>query len=166
VRNIKKDQEEIILKLKHNHINLRFSFLGILIIISIFLLTACGNNGTTSTGSSSAKSSTATPAQDPNHISLAKMIGNPTAKTTSGTNFQVTGQVQNLDTKQHDIHLQAALKNASGQIVGTATGLADNVPGGETDSYTLTGALTQPTWSNVSVVITKVTENVDGTGSD
>ncbi len=94
------------------------------------------------------------------------MIGTPTAKITSGTNFQVTGQVQNLDTKQHDIHLQVTLKNASGQIVGTATGLADNVPGGETDSYTLTGALTQPTWSTVSVVITKVTENVNGTGSD
>ena len=154
------------MKLKHNHINLRFSFLGILIIISIFLLTACGNNGTTSTGSSSASSSTATPAHDPNHISLAKMIGTPTAKITSGTNFQVTGQVQNLDTKQHDIHLQATLKNASGQIIGTATGLADNVHGGETDSYTLTGALTQPAWSTVSVVITKVTENVDGTGSD
>ena len=163
------DQEEIVLKLKHNHINLRLSFLGIFIIISIFLLTACGSNGTSSTsstGSSSAKSSTATPAQDPNHISLAKMIGTPTAKITSGTNFQVTGQVQNLDTKQHDIHLQVTLKNASGQIVGTATGLADNVPGGETDSYTLTGALTQPTWSTVSVVITKVTENVNGTGSD
>jgi len=163
------DQEEIVLKLKHNHINLRLSFLGIFIIISIFLLTACGSNGnssTSSTGSSSAKSRTATPDQDPNHISLAKMIGNPTAKTTSGTNFQVTGQVQNLDTKQHDIQLQATLKDASGQVVGTATGLADNVHGGETDSYTLTGALTQPAWSTVSVVITKVTENVNGTGSD
>ena len=160
-----KDLEEIILKLKYNNINLRFSFPGVLIIISMFLLVACGNNSTGS-GTGSASSSTATPAQDPNHISLAKMVGTPTAKITSGTNIQVTGQVQNLDTKQHDIHLQATLTNASGQVVGTATGLADNVPGGETDSYTLTGTLTQPTWSTVSVVITKVTENVDGQGSD
>jgi hypothetical protein len=158
-----KDLEEIILKLKYNNINLRFSFPGVLIIVSMFLLVACGNN---STGTGSASSSTATPAQDPNHISLAKMIGTPTAKITSGTNIQVTGQVQNLDTKQHDIHLKATLTNASGQVVGTATGLADNVPGGETDSYMLTGTLTQPTWSTVSVVITKVTENVDGQGSD
>ncbi len=153
--------------LKYNN-NLRLSLLGMLIIVSLFLLVACGNDGSSSTNtgsSSTTKSSTATPA-DPNHISLAKMIGTPTAKITSGTNFEVTGQVQNLDTKQHDIHLQATLKNASGQIVGTATGLADNVPGGETDTYTLNGTLTQPTWSTVSVVITKVTENVDGQGSD
>lgn len=160
-----KDLEEIILKLKYNNINLRFSFPRVLIIISMFLLVACGNNSTGS-GTGSASSSTATPAQDPNHISLAKMVGTPTAKITSGTNIQVTGQVQNLDTKQHDIHLHATLTNASGQVVGTATGLADNVPGGETDSYMLTGTLTQPTWSTVSVVITKVTENVDGQGSD
>lgn len=163
------DQEEINLQLKYYNIGLRFSFLGVIIIVSMFLLAACGSNSsgsTSSTGSSSARSSTATPAQDPNHIALAKMIGTPTAKITSGTNFQVTGQVQNMDTKQHDIHLQATLKNASGQVVGTATGLADNVPGGETDSYTLTGALTQPTWSAISVVITKVTENVNGEGSD
>jgi hypothetical protein len=94
------------------------------------------------------------------------MTGVPTAKITSGTNFNVTGQVQNLDTKQHDIRLLATLKNASGQVVGTATGMADNVPGGETDSYTLTGTLTQPAWSTISVVITKVTENVSGQGSD
>lgn len=164
------------MKLKRNNINLRFTFPGVLIIISLFLLAACGSNGTASTGSTSntsntsngstTKSSTATPASDPNHISLAKMIGTPTAKITSGTNFEVTGQVQNLDTKQHDIHLQATLKNASGQVVGTATGLADNVHGGNTATYTLTGSLTQPTWSTVTVVITKVTENVDGEGSD
>src|SRR5579872_3396360 len=108
-----KDQEEIILDLKYNN-NLRLSLLGMLIIVSLFLLVACGNDGSSSTNtgsSSTTKSSTATPA-DPNHISLAKMIGTPTAKITSGTNFEVTGQVQNLDTKQHDIHLQATLKNA------------------------------------------------------
>lgn len=163
------------MKLKRDNINLRFSIPGVFIIVSMFLLVACGSNGTgsttntgaTNTGSSSTtKSSTATPAQDPNHIALAKMIGNPTAKIMSGTNFEVTGQVQNLDTQQHDIDLQATLKNASGQIVGTATGVADNVAGGKTDSYILSGTLTQPTWSTVSVVITKVSENVDGQGSD
>src|SRR5712671_3288333 len=143
-------QEEPNLQFKHYKIGFRISIFGMLVIISMLLLAGCGNNGTTgnsssSTGSGSTHSSN--PAQDPNHISLAKMIGTPAAKITSGTNFNVTGQVQNLDTKQHDIHLLATLKNASGQVVGTATGMADNVPGGKTDSYTLGGALTQPTWS-------------------
>lgn len=147
---------------KHFNIGLRFSMLAILIIISMLLLAACGSSGT----ASSASISHPTSAQDPNHVSLAKLVGSPTAKITSGTNFEVIGLVKNMDTKQHDIHLQVTLKNASGQVVGTATGLADDVPGGETDTYTLSGALTQPTWSTVSVVITKVTENVDGEGTD
>jgi hypothetical protein len=158
------------LQFKPYNIGFCSGIFGMLVIMSMLVLAACGSNGTmdssSSTGSGSTHSSTPAPTQDPNHISLAKMTGTPTAKITSGTNFQVTGQVQNLDTKQHDIHLQATLKNASGQVVGTATGLADNVPGGETDSYTLSGTLTQPTWSTISVVITKVTENVNGEGSD
>jgi hypothetical protein len=157
-------QEESNLQFKHYNTGFRISIFGMLVIVSMLVLAACGNNGTT--GSGSVHSSTPAPAQDPNHISLAKMIGTPTAKITSGTNFNVTGQVQNLDTKQHDIHLLATLKDASGQVVGTATGMADNVPGGKTDSYTLSGALTQPTWSTIAVVITKVTENVNGQGSD
>ena len=153
------------MQFKPNNTGFRVGIFGMLVIMGMLALAACGSNGTTDSGSST-HSNTPAATQDPNNISLAKMIGTPTAKITSGANFQVAGQVQNLDTKQHDIHLQATLKNASGQVVGTATGLADNVPGGKTDSYTLSGTLTQPTWSTISVVITKVTENVNGEGSD
>ena len=145
----------------------RYSFvhtlvLAVLLLVSMLLLAACGS--TSSTGSASASS--ATPTQNANHVSLAKLIGAPTAKITSGTNFEVTGRVQNLDKSQHDIYLQATLKNASGRVVGIARGLADNVAAGNMDTYTLQGALTQPAWSTVVVVITKVTENVNGQGSD
>jgi hypothetical protein len=137
-------------------------YLGMLgaLIACLLLLAACGG------GSSTASVSSSTARQDPNHVSLAQLMGSPTAKITSGANFEVTGRVRNLDKAQHDIHLEAILKNVSGQVVGTAKGLADNVPAGETDIYTLQGTLTQPTWSTVSIVITKVTENVDGQGSD
>lgn len=153
---------------------LHFSIITLLMLLSL-LLAACGTAASGSSGSSSTSSTSSTTVastptqaatQDPNHVSLAKLIGNPAVKITTGTNFAVTGEVQNLDKLQHDVHLQVTLKNASGQVVGTATGLADNVPGGKTDDYTLQGTLTQPTWSTVAVVITRVSENVDGQGSD
>ncbi len=145
----------------------RFSILAILLVISMLLLAACGSGSNGSSSStSSASVSSATPAQNANHVSLAKLVGIPTAKITSGANFEVTGQVQNLDKAQHDIYLQATLKNASGQIVGIARGLADNVAAGGMDTYTLQGRLTQPAWSTVVVVITRVSENVNGQGSD
>lgn len=156
---------------------LHLAILASLMVICL-LLAACGSNSMSSTSGSGSTTSASTPTQAPaqaptqaptqnaNHTSLAKLLGNPAVKVTTGTNFEVTGQVQNLDKLQHDIHLQAILKNASGQVVGTATGLADNVAGGHMDDYTLQGTLTQPTWSTVAVVITKVSENVDGQGSD
>ena len=146
----------------------RFSILAFLLVVSMLLLAACGSgsNGSSSSSTSSASVSSATPTQDANHVSLAKLVGAPTAKITSGTNFEVTGRVQNLDKSQHDIYLQATLKNASGRVVGIARGLADNVAAGNMDTYTLQGTLMQPAWSTVVVVITKVSENVNGQGSD
>jgi len=160
--------EEIIMQQKKGITGLRFSILAFLLVLSMLLLAACGSgsNGSSSSSTSSASVSSATPTQNANHVSLAKLVGAPTAKITSGTNFEVTGQVQNLDKSQHDIYLQATLKNASGKVVGIARGLADNVAAGNMDTYTLQGTLMQPAWSTVVVVITKVSENVNGQGSD
>jgi len=157
--------EEIIMQQKKAITGFRFSILAVLLVVSMLLLAACGS-GSSSSSTSSASVSSATPTQDANHVSLAKLVGAPTAKITSGTNFEVTGQVQNLDKSQHDIYLQATLKNASGKVVGIARGLADNVAAGNMDTYTLQGTLMQPAWSTVVVVITKVSENVNGQGSD
>jgi hypothetical protein len=149
------------------------------ILLALVGLAACGNGGnsgnsnTTTTGSQTTQSSTltgtkatTTTTQNNNHISLAELIGQPTAKITKGADFQVTGQVKNMDKLQHDIYLQATLKDASGKIVGIARGLADNVQGGQTATFTIQGITKAPTWTTVSVVITKVSENVDGQGSD
>jgi hypothetical protein len=140
------------------HLRIRMGSLTLLLglVAMLFLggaLAACSGSGGIDTA-------------DVNYVSLAQLVGQPTAQITSGASFEVTGKVKNLDNKQHDIHLKATLKDASGQVVGTATGLADNVPGGQTVTYTLQGTLTQPSWSTVTVVITKVTENVNGQGSD
>ena len=145
-----------------------FSILAVLLVVCM-LLAACGSGSNGSSNSSSTSSASlisATPTQNANHVSLAKLVGAPTAKITSGANFEVTGQVQNLDKSQHDIYPQATLKNASGRVVGIARGLAENVAAGNMDTYTLQGTLMRPAWSTVVVVITKVSENVDGQGSD
>ena len=148
--------------------NGKVSMAGLLLLALIMLLAACSSS-TSDTGSSSngTTPTAATTASDPNHTSLAQLVGTPVAKATNGTSFEVTGQVKNLDTKQHDIFVQATLTDASGKVVGTSQPTnADNIKGGATDDYDIKGTLTQPTWTNVTVKIVKVTENVNGSGDD
>ncbi len=147
--------------------NTRYStLLGAMLLATLLLLAACGS-ATSASGGSSSTGTTVTATPDKTHTSLAQLVGNPTAKATTGTSFEVTGQVKNLDTKQHDIYVQATLTDANGKIVGTSEPTnADNVHAGDTDTYTIKGTLTQPTWTNVSVKIVKVTENVNGSGND
>ena len=154
-----------------------FPFFLVFCVLCAIGLVACGgssspnttnagdNNQTVTSNSASAANATAT-AENKNHTSLAQLIGQPAAKLTQGVSFQVTGHVQNRDTVQHDIFLEATLKDANGRIVGIARGLADNVQGGHVATYTLQGFLKEPTWATISVSITKVSENVDGQGSD
>ncbi|HET9919790.1 MAG TPA: hypothetical protein VFQ30_08125 [Ktedonobacteraceae bacterium] len=148
-----------------------FAFLLVCCVLCAVGLAACGDSGISSasgsnqTGQSSAAtrpdvSATAT-IESKNHVALAQLVGQPVAKPTRGVNFQVTGRVQNRDTAQHDIFLQATLKDTNGRIIGIARGLVDNVQGGQVASYTLQGFLKQPTWATISVVITKVSENVN-----
>lgn len=128
--------------------------LALVLALSALLLlgsvAGCGNAGSASTDLTAA----------------IQLVGQPAATITTGTAVQVTGQLHNTDQKQHDVYLQATMADASGKTVGTATGKAEDVHAGATVSYTLTGTVTQPTWSKVTVTITKVTENVNGTGSD
>lgn len=145
------------------------------VLFSLIGLAACGNSGTTNASGSKQATKSSTPAQisatttttqNNNHVSLAELVGQPTAKLTQGIDFQVTGQVKNMDKLQHNIYLQATLKDASGKVVGIARGLADNVQGGQTATFTIQGIVRQSTWATISVIITKVSENVDGQGSD
>ncbi len=126
-----------------------------LLLLSGILLWTYSHRGT---------SVAAAPATSP--LILAQIVGQATAKITNGTNFVVTGQVKNLDKAQHDVYVQATLKDASGQIVGVAKGMADNIPAGQTQNYSIQGTVTQPTWATVTVIITKISENVSGQGSD
>jgi hypothetical protein len=94
------------------------------------------------------------------------IVGTPTVKAVSGTTFEVDGQVKNGDSLQHDIFVKATLFNASGATIGSATVNLDNVQGGATASFAIQVTLSDPAWKKVQVVVTNVTENINGTGGD
>jgi hypothetical protein len=140
----------------------------------MLLLTACGGSGNT-TSKASASSSPPHPTNNANATSVAtttsmmkfvSLIGQPKVKMLSGTSFEADGQLKNNDTYQHDFTLKVTLLDSSGKIIAIATQLVDNVKGGNTVSYAIQGTTTQPSWSSVEVTVIKVSENIDGSGSD
>jgi len=143
--------------------------LWLLALGTMFLLVSvagcASGGGSGGTGHATVTPTRATATTDP-FVKLAQVVGDPTAKITTGANIEVTGQVKNVDKVRHDIFLQATLKDANGNVVGTATGKAEDIPAGQTVSYTLQGTVTQPSWATVTVAVTKVSENVNGTGND
>ena len=62
--------------------------------------------------------------------------------------------------------LPHTLLDASGHVVGTATHLVDNVKAGTTVSYSIQGTASQPAWTSVEVAVVKISENLNGAGSD
>jgi len=147
-------------------------------MLTLLLLTACGNGSNTS-NTTSATSSTSAPSSSPTGsanattaatatsiMKLVSLIGQPIVKMLSGTSFEAVGQLKNNDTFQHDFTLKITLLDASGKAITSATKLVDNVKGGETVSYTIQGTTTQPNWTSVEVAVIKVSENINGSGSD
>ena len=111
---------------------------------------------------------TATPAQPsasdletPDYAkSMISLDGAAKAHVTSGNNIEVDGSGTNHDKFQHDVMLTATLLDANGKSVGTATGRLEDLPAGKKDNYKLVGTTTSPTWAQVNVVISNVTEHV------
>lgn len=152
-------------------------FIILVSILALSLFTACGSKTAPSTSTSSTPASTTPvstqPALSPATATvttvskLITFVGQPKAKMLAGTTFEVVGQVKNGDSKQHDIYLQATLLNASGtKIATTAIQNVDNVAAGATETFTIQGTTTQPTWAQIQVTIIKVSENIGGSGSD
>ncbi len=153
----------------------KFCFSIVATFISmLLLLTACGGAGNT-TSTASTPSSAPSPTSNANATSVAtatsmmklvSLIGQPKIRMLSGTSFEADGQLKNNDTNQHDFTLKVTLLDASGKVIATTTQLVDNVKGGETVSYAIQGTTTQPSWSSVEVAVIKVSENINGSGSD
>ena len=153
-------------------------FIILVSILGLSLFTACGSNTAPGTSTKSSTPTSTTPASTQPALSpatatvttvskLITFVGQPKAKMLAGTTFEVVGQVKNGDTKQHDIYLQATLLDASGTKIATTTiENVDNIAAGATETFTIQGTTTQPTWAQVRVTLVKVTENIGGSGSD
>jgi hypothetical protein len=135
----------------------------------LVLLAACSADAT---GASSPSSASPTAQVSPT-VTEAMLVhemvfvGKPAAKMDAGTTFEVDGKLKNGDDKQHDIYIQAFLLDASGKVIATTQPQnIDNVPGNTTVPYSIQGTTPQPTWTSVQVKIVKVTENVNGIGTD
>lgn len=137
-------------------------WIGLLSLVVV--LTACG--GGTSSPEPTNPPGPNTAATVTALIKEMTIVGTPTVKAVSGTTFEVDGQVKNGDTLQHDIFVKATLFNASGANIGSATMNVDNVQGGATASFAIQVTLSDPAWKKVQVVVTNVTENINGTGGD
>ncbi len=147
-----------------------FTFVATFVFM-LLLLTACGGNGNTTSTASSPPSPTnsanaASIATATSMMKLVSLIGQPKIKMLSGTTFEADGQLKNNDSNQHDFTLKVTLLDTSGKVIATTTQLVDNVKGGDTVSYAIQGTTTQPDWSSVEVAVIKVSENVNGSGSD
>ena len=130
----------------------------------VVLLTACG--GTTSTPEPTNPPGPNTAATVTALIKEMTFVVVPTVKAGTGTTVEVDGVVKNGDSQQHDIFVKATLFNASGADIGSATTNVDNVAGGATASFAIQVTLSDPAWKKVQVVVTNVTENINGTGGD
>jgi len=135
------------------------------LIAMILLLAACGGSTSSHSPTSPTKNAAAT-ATAPDIVKMITLVGPPAAKMLSGTTFDVVGQVKNGDDKQHDITVQATLLDASGKVIATAIQLVDNVKGGATASYSISGTTPQPTWTSVQISVIKISENINGSGGD
>lgn len=126
--------------------------------------TAPASSSSVSTANNSANAAAAATASA--YMKLVTIVGQPTVKIVSGTTFEADGQIKNVDTFQHDITLKITLLDVSGRVVATATHMEDNVKGSATVNYAIQGTASQSSWSSVEVAVIKVSENINGTGSD
>ena len=108
---------------------------GIIVIAAI--ASAGGNKSNTQSVPNSNSDKTATQATTPTQPKQEKLtIKNSNYSEANGLK-QVVGEVTNNDTGVHSATLKATFYDASGKILGTASGAVNEVAAGETKTFTL-----------------------------
>lgn len=106
-------------------------------IIVVSAIAAGGNKSNTNTvPNSNSDAANTTPAQQAQPQKEKLTIKNSTYSDANGLK-QVVGEVTNNDTGQHSATLKATFYDASGKILGTASGAVNEIAPGETKTFTL-----------------------------
>lgn len=118
---------------RHKVLTVLLAFIAIGVIASA----AGGNSSNTETVPNSNSDTTGTQASTPAETQKEKLtIKNSTFSESSGFK-QVVGEVTNNDTSVRSATLKATFYDASGKILGTASGAVNEVAPGETKTFTL-----------------------------
>lgn len=99
--------------------------------------------------------SSPSPAPDP-HLSLITVVSTQTRLL--GSDVTVTGSVKNGDTVAHDITLRAGFFDPSGQEIGSAQGVAEDVSPGGTGSFEINGTVDPARYGTTQVTIVSLRE--------
>lgn len=111
--------------------------IGTLIVVGIIASATGGSKSNTQTMPSSNSDTTNTaPAQQSTAQKEKLTIKNSTYSEANGLE-QVVGEVTNNDTSVRSATLKATFYDASGKILGTASGAVNEVAAGETKTFTL-----------------------------
>src|SRR5947208_16810879 len=72
---------------------------------------------------------------DPAHLAKITILNNQMRM--MDTQGEVDGEVQNTDVISHDVTLDATFLDSGGRAIGSATGVAEDVPSGQSGSFVL-----------------------------
>lgn len=125
--------------------------IGVLIVIGIIASAAGGSKSNTQTvkgSNSDTTAQTSKPAAETDKLT----IKNSSYSDANGLK-QVVGEVTNNDSGKHSATLKATFYDASGKILGTASGAVNDLAPGETKTFTLITADDVTGYANMKVQV-------------
>lgn len=117
-------------------VKIGLAVVGGIIVISAIAASSGNKSNTQSVPNSNSDTTNTAPAQQSEAQKEKLTIKNSTYSEANGLK-QVVGEVTNNDTGVHSATLKATFYDASGKILGTASGAVNEVAAGETKTFTL-----------------------------
>jgi len=121
----------------------------VLIILVSFVIPKSNIDTTTFTPTGNAPTTSNEPAASPSE----KLTISNTSFTSQGSYVRVIGEIKNNDSIKHTATLKATFYDANGKIVGTASGVVNEIAPGETKTIELMTADDVSTYTTLKVAV-------------